>query len=136
MDPKYNPLADRGWYSVAGDAEVLPNVYPGGRRDDQRVAVDRGDQAALIPDHFVVLAFPHNLRPRGASGLARHVDGTALLDHDIRGSAGIDDGGRDDDLEKTPFAPHGVGVDLTHVPASIRLLYIVEMQPPDFVVVV
>ena len=34
------------------------------------------------------------------------------------------------DLQVSPLAPHGVGVDLAHVPAPVHLLHIGDMQLP------
>ena len=34
------------------------------------------------------------------------------------------------DLEVAPLAPHGVGVDLAHVPAPVHLLHVGDVQLP------
>ena len=40
------------------------------------------------------------------------------------------------DLEVSPLAPHGVGVDLAHVPAPVHLLHVGDVELPLLVLAV
>lgn len=92
--------------------------------------------ASDVSDFFAISSTPPELGRRRARGLAGQVDQTALLDHHVRGGALVHDGGGHDHTQVALLTPHGLGVDLTHVPASIRLLHVVQVQSPDLVVVV
>ena len=85
---------------------------------------------------FAILASPQKLRLRVAAGLAGEVDPLGLADDEVVGGPAVDDEGRHLDLEVGPPAPHGVGVDLAHVPAPVHLLHVGDVQLPLLVLAV
>ena len=79
---------------------------------------------------FAVLAFPEDLRLRVTPGLTGQIHSLLLPHDEVIGCAAVDDGGGHLDLEVSPLAPHGVGVDLAHVPAPVHLLHVGDVQLP------
>ena len=84
----------------------------------------------LVVNVFPVLAFPEDLGLRVTPGLAGQVHPLLLPHDEVIGGAAVDDGGGHLDLEVSPLAPHGVGVDLAHVPAPVHLLHVGDVQLP------
>ena len=127
LHPEIHSFAD-GWRdSIAGNTEVGPDVLLADTVQDQ------GGTAHTAHSHQdvgPVLSPPQDLRLREAPGLAGQVHSLLLPDDQVVGCLAVDDGGRNMNLQVAPPASHGVGVDLTHVPASVLLLHVSNVELP------
>ena len=79
---------------------------------------------------FSILSFPNYLRFRISTCLTREINTFPLPDNQVIGGPAVNDGWRHLNLEVASLAPHGVGVDLAHVPASVHLLDIGDVKLP------
>ena len=130
-----DPLADGGRDVVPGDAEVGPHLRPAGPGDGQVLALVLL-LAPLAPgrvadDVLAVLPPPGDPRGGVARGRAHQSHVLALLDHHVLAGLEIVDLRRHVDVETPVLLLHLLGVDLTHVAASVRLQHGAEVKLPD-----
>ena len=88
-----------------------------------RVEVARHNVLPVLPP-------PEDLRRGVAAGLACQVDSLLLPHHEVVGCLAVNDRRRHLDLEIPSPAPHGVCVDLAHVPASVLFLHVRNVELP------
>ena len=90
----------------------------------------------FIVKWFSILSFPNNLRFWISTCFTREVDTFPLSDNEVVGGSAVNDGWRNLDLQVSSLTSHGVSVDLTHVPASVNLLDIGDVELPLLVLTV